>query len=177
MAQQRPATRHLQLTQTWPYWVGGVALALVNTLILALEGAPWRVTSMLTHVGSRTLQLMGLEPQNWRYFAEVGRGELLAQFGWWDSTLWLNLGVIGGAVLASLAAGEFYLRPWPRQWRKVLLSLGGGLLMGYGARLALGCSVGALIGSIPSYSLHGWIFAVAVLVGALAGIQLFRRIL
>jgi uncharacterized membrane protein YedE/YeeE len=37
--------------------------------------------------------------------------------------------------------------------------------------------VGALIGGIASFSLHGWIFAVAVLVGVLAGIRLFRRIL
>lgn len=161
----------------WPYWVGGIALALINTLILLVDGRPWGVTTPLTHIGSRALQLVGLQPEAWTYFNHVGRDTQLSQFGWWDSGLWLNVGVVAGAVLASLATGEFAVRLGPRKWRKYLLSLLGGILMGYGARLVLGCSVGALIGGIASFSLHGWLFAGAVLIGVLAGIRLFRRIL
>jgi len=161
----------------WPYWVGGVALALINTLILLADDRPWGITLVFTLLGSRALQSVGLHPENWTYFNQGGRDTLLSQFGWADTYLWLNLGVVAGALLGSLAVGEFAIRPWPKKWRKLLLSLGGGVLMGYGARLALGCSVGAHIGGISSFSLHGWIFAVMLLVGALAGIRLFRRIL
>lgn len=161
----------------WPYWVGGVALALVNALTLLADGRPWGVTATLTHLGSRLLQTIGFEPERWAYFSPVGRDTLLSQFGWWDSALWLNLGVVTGSLLASLAAGDFALRPLPRSWRKVGLSLGGGLLMGYGARLALGCTIGALVGGIASFSLHGWIFLPLVFLGVLAGIRLFRRLL
>ena len=31
-----------------------------------------------------------------------------------------------------------------------------GLLMGYGARLAYGCNIGAYLGGVVSGSLHGW---------------------
>jgi uncharacterized protein len=165
------------LPGAWPYWAGGVALAVVNTLILVVDSRPWGITAALTHVGSRALQQAGLQPERWTYFNQVGRDILLTQFGWWDTSLWLNLGVVAGALLASLATGEFAIRTGPRKWRKLLLSLSGGFLMGYGARLALGCSVGALVGGVASYSLHGWIFAVAVLVGAVTGIHLFRRAL
>ncbi|HYF94372.1 MAG TPA: YeeE/YedE thiosulfate transporter family protein [Symbiobacteriaceae bacterium] len=165
------------LPGVWPYWVGGIALALINTLILVLDNRPWGVTTPLTHIGSRALQLLGLQPERWTYFNQVGRDTLLSQFGWWDTGLWLNVGVVAGAVLASLAAGEFAFRTGPRKWRKLWLSLLGGVLMGYGARLALGCSVGALIGGISSFSLHGWIFSAALFVGALVGIRLFSRIL
>jgi uncharacterized membrane protein YedE/YeeE len=161
----------------WPYWVGGIALALINTLVLLVDDRPWGVTTTLTHVGSRALQLVDLQPERWTYFNQVGRDTLLTQFGWWDTSLWLNLGVVAGAALASLTAGEFAVRTGPRQWRRLLLSLSGGVLMGYGARLALGCTVGALVGGVASFSLHGWIFAVAVLVGVLMGIRIFRRIL
>lgn len=177
MHQTTSPRQRMALPQEWPYWVGGTALAVVNTLVLLVDGRPWGITTTLTHVGSRVLQLAGLQPESWTYFNQVGRDTLLSQFGWWDTALWLNLGVVAGAVLASLAAGEFALRTGPRQWRKLALALLGGVLMGYGARLALGCSVGALIGGAASFSLHGWIFAGAVLVGVLAGIRLFRRLL
>lgn len=171
----RPAPAFLPAV--WPYWAGGIALAIINTLILLVDNRPWGITTTLTHLGSRMLQLAGLQPERWTYFNQVGRDTLLIQFGWWDTALWLNLGVIAGAVLASLATGEFALRTGPRKWRKLLLAVLGGLLMGYGARIALGCSVGALIGGIASFSLHGWIFAAAVFVGVVTGIRLFRRIL
>ena len=48
----------------------------------------------------------------------------------------------------------------------------GGLLMGYGARLAFGCNVGAYFSGIASGSLHGWLWFAAGLVGSYLGIRL-----
>lgn len=177
MHRAAPRQIPVRLPSSWPYWAGGTALALVNTLLLLVEDRPWGVTTTLTHIGSRALQLVGLQPEHWVYFDQIGRETLLSRFGWWDSNLWLNFGVIAGAALASLATGDFALRPAPRKLRKVLLSLVGGVLMGYGARLALGCSIGALVGGVSSFSLHGWVFAAAVLVGVVAGIRIFKRLL
>jgi len=87
------------------------------------------------------------------------------------------LGVVVGVILASWRAGELRLRTGRRTWRTAGLALGGGLLMGYGTRLALGCNAGALLGGVPSFSLHGWVFAVATFFGVLVGVRLFRRIL
>ena len=39
----------------------------------------------------------------------------------------------------------------------------GGLLMGYGARLAFGCNIGAYFGGIASFSLHGWVWMIVAL--------------
>ena len=48
----------------------------------------------------------------------------------------------------------------------------GGLLMGYGARLAYGCNIGAFLGGLTSGSLHGlWWLAWAV-AGTWAGLRL-----
>ena len=46
----------------------------------------------------------------------------------------------------------------------------GGLLMGYGARLAFGCNIGAYFSGIASGSLHGWLWLVAALLGTYIGI-------
>jgi uncharacterized protein len=47
----------------------------------------------------------------------------------------------------------------------------GGLLMGYGARLAYGCNIGAYLGGIASMSLHGWVWGIMALLGTWMGLR------
>jgi uncharacterized membrane protein YedE/YeeE len=44
--------------------------------------------------------------------------------------------------------------------------------MGYGARLAFGCNIGAYFSGIASGSLHGWIWLAAALAGTYLGVIL-----
>jgi len=44
--------------------------------------------------------------------------------------------------------------------------------MGYGARLAGGCNIGAYFSGIASFSLHGWVWGVVALLGTYAGLKL-----
>ena len=48
----------------------------------------------------------------------------------------------------------------------------GGLLLGYGARLAFGCNIGAFFSGVVSGSLHGWVWLIFDLLGTYAGIYL-----
>jgi ABC-type dipeptide/oligopeptide/nickel transport system permease component len=48
----------------------------------------------------------------------------------------------------------------------------GGLLLGYGARLAYGCNIGAYFSGIVSGSLHGWLWLVAAFAGNVFGTRL-----
>jgi len=45
-------------------------------------------------------------------------------------------------------------------------------MMGYGARIAFGCNIGAYFGGIASFSLHGWVWGLVALAGTLIGIRL-----
>ena len=44
--------------------------------------------------------------------------------------------------------------------------------MGYGARLAGGCNIGAYFSGIASFSLHGWLWGVLAIAGTYAGLRL-----
>ena len=44
--------------------------------------------------------------------------------------------------------------------------------MGYGARIAFGCNIGAFFSGIASTSLHGWLWIAAALPGSWAGLKL-----
>ena len=45
----------------------------------------------------------------------------------------------------------------------------GGILLGYGARIAYGCNIGAYFSGIASGSMHGWLWLVAAFAGNIAG--------
>lgn len=47
--------------------------------------------------------------------------------------------------------------------------------MGYGARLAYGCNIGAFYSGIASLSLSGWIFGIALFIGAFLGSKLLVK--
>ena len=47
--------------------------------------------------------------------------------------------------------------------------------MGYGARLAGGCNIGALFSAIGSMSVSGWVFAFFLFIGAFIGSKLLAK--
>ena len=56
--------------------------------------------------------------------------------------------------------------------RSPLAAVVGGPLLGYGARIAYGCNIGAFFGGVASGSLHGWLWLVAAFIGNIAGTRL-----
>lgn len=45
----------------------------------------------------------------------------------------------------------------------------GGIIAGFGARLAMGCNLAAFFTGIPQFSLHAWFFAAATAIGSYFG--------
>jgi hypothetical protein len=87
----------------------------------------------------------------------------------------LNGGLVLGALVAAMFSGDFNLR-WPRQPNVYVRVLAGGLLMGYGAGLASGCTVGGFFSAVPSLGLNGAVFGASIFCGAIAGLQLIKRL-
>ena len=54
----------------------------------------------------------------------------------------------------------------------LLAAVLGGLLLGYGARLAYGCNIGAYFSGIASSSVHGWLWLVSAFLGSMLGTYL-----
>jgi uncharacterized membrane protein YedE/YeeE len=161
------------LRGTWPLWVGAIVLAGLNGLTLLVRGEPWGITSAFALWGSKLLQGLGVDVASWSYWqgekAAALKAPLLA-----DVTTVMNFGIVLGALVAAAIAGSFTLhRRIPL--RTVAAAVIGGLLMGYGARLAYGCNIGAYFGGIASFSLHGWLWGVMALGGTWLGLKLRPR--
>jgi uncharacterized membrane protein YedE/YeeE len=56
-----------------------------------------------------------------------------------------------------------------RSYALVLLA---GLVLGYSARMAFGCNVGAFFSGISTGSLHGWVWLAAAFAGSTLGLKL-----
>lgn len=155
---------------SWPLFTAAIILALLNALTLAVRGNPWGITSAFALWGGKALMLVGIDVSGWGYFTGAN-GEALTQTVLADSTSVMNFGIILGAFIAASAQGTFK----PKKIKPGIAgaSIMGGILMGYGARLAFGCNIGAYFGGIASFSLHGWVWMVMAMLGTL--LALFIR--
>ncbi|MBO8167851.1 MAG: YeeE/YedE family protein [Thermoanaerobacteraceae bacterium] len=160
------------LSSSWPHWAGAVVLALLNITLFTLFHRPWGVTSTITKWGFALWSFMDGDVVL-NYLQQIGSSSSFADLLINEGTI-LNLGVVTGVLLAALAASQFRVKR-VKSGSQVLLGVAGGLLMGYGARLALGCNIGALLGGIASQSLHGWVFGFFLFIGAVAGSLLLRH--
>lgn len=87
----------------------------------------------------------------------------------------MNFGIILGACVAAALAGRFS-PVWRISTRDLVTAVVGGLLMGYGARLAFGCNIGAYLGGFVSGSAHGLWWLVWGFAGSWLGTALRGRI-
>ncbi|MCI2419806.1 YeeE/YedE family protein [Saccharopolyspora sp. K220] len=158
------------LRGAWPLWVGAIALAVLNAVVLLTRGTPWGITSAFVLWGSKALQAVGVDVASWPYW-QGERAAALTSPVLADSTSVLDFGIIVGALVASAASGAFVLAK-RLPVKVVLAAVIGGLLMGYGARLAYGCNIGAYFSGIASFSLHGWAWGLLALVGTWVGLKL-----
>ncbi|RYL94382.1 YeeE/YedE family protein [Sporolactobacillus sp. THM7-4] len=151
------------LRGSWPMWAGGVVLAVLNALTLTIRNQPWGITSAFALWGSKIAGFSGINVEQWAYWSGPA-ASALHQSIFADSTTIMDLGLILGAFLAATLGGLFFLRKLP--FKIILSALIGGVLMGYGARIAFGCNIGAYFSGIASFSLHGWVWLIFALLGS-----------
>jgi uncharacterized membrane protein YedE/YeeE len=159
------------LTGPWPLVAGALGLAIVNIATLTIGGRPWGVTSAFALWGAKWFAALGIDVASWPYWAAPAQATALKSSVLMDVTSVMDFGIILGALLAAILAGRF-APLWKVSGRSVAAAVIGGLLLGYGARIAYGCNIGAYFSGIASGSLHGWLWLVAAFAGNVAGTRL-----
>ena len=155
----------------WPLVWGAVALALLNFATLALAGRPWGITSAFALWGAKVASGLGVDVGSWVFWQSAANAKALAAPVWQDITSVMDIGIVLGALLAAGLAGRF-APSLKIPARSLVAAVIGGLLLGYGSRLAYGCNIGAYFSGIASGSLHGWLWLVAAFIGNGVGVRL-----
>jgi hypothetical protein len=156
------------------YVTGAVLLAILQIALLASSGNPWGVSGTFTNWGAWIYEALGGSVDKWFYFSSEGAQNTLNNGFLNDPGTMSNLGIIFGALLATLMASQFKFKKI-KAFRQVVAAVLGGIIMGYGARLAFGCNIGAFFSGIISLSLSGWVFGASLLVGAFIGSKLLTK--
>ncbi len=154
------------LTGPWSYFLGAMMLVVVSVATVLVLGRPWGITSGFALWGAKWFYAAGVPIETWTYWSNsMGRIERSVMA---DATSVMNFGIILGAMFAAGLAGRF-APVLNISVRGLLTAIVGGLLMGYGARLAYGCNIGAYLGGLISGSLHGWGWLVFGFLGSIVG--------
>lgn len=158
----------------FPYIAGAVLLSLLQIATLVVTGNPWGVSGPLANWGAWLYQALGGDVSSWFYFRSPEARSILAGGFLNHGESLRNAGVIMGALMATLLASGFRIKKI-KALRQVAAAIIGGLMMGYGARIAFGCNIGAFYSGIASLSLSGWVFGIALFLGAMVGSKLLVR--
>ncbi|HMM46498.1 MAG TPA: YeeE/YedE family protein [Thiobacillaceae bacterium] len=83
----------------------------------------------------------------------------------------MSVGIILGAAIMALSRREF---KWKMpSWETAFFAIVGGTLMGIGARIAMGCNIGAFFATVTNGDPSGWVFLIGMTLGAYIGVKVF----
>ena len=168
-------TYHKFFAQKWSLYTGAALLSVLFIVMLVTTGKNWGVTTDFTYWGAWMLQPFGLDVSGIGFFQKEKVVKIMAGSFFDNAGSMRNLGIVLGAFIAMLLAGGFKfvagLTP-----RRILIASIGGLLMGYGARFASGCNIGAFYSALSAMSLSGIVFAFALLAGGLVGLKILKKV-
>jgi hypothetical protein len=160
-----------------PY-VAGTLLGVVLFASIYVTGGGLGASASMSRVQTGLLDLVAPgHVDRVAYFAEIAGGN---RSPWAHYSVYMLVGTILGGFVSGLINGRVKLetRRGPRvsvraRWALAFL---GGALMGYGARLARGCTSGQALSGGAVLSVGSWAFAMAVFGGGYAVAWFLRRL-
>ncbi|MBK5241983.1 MAG: YeeE/YedE family protein [Clostridium sp.] len=166
-------TYHKFFIKRWSLYTGAVLLTVMFEVIILTTGSSWGVTSAFVNWGAWIYGSLGIiDVSKWASFSsqmDTINGGFMN-----DPDSMRNLGIIIGAVISPLLAGHFSFKKKFKLKDAAFYAMGG-LLMGFGARFALGCNIGAFYSAIANFSLSGWVFMLALVLGGVIGVNLIKK--
>lgn len=127
----------------------------------------WYITTQEAQLGGWVMDKAGIDVMDNIFFGLMnGIPNPLV-----NAPLLMSIGIIVGAAILALTRHEF-------KWKipnmeTAIFALAGGALMGIGARLGMGCNVGAFFAAVTNGDMSGWIFLFGMLGGGLFGVKVF----
>jgi hypothetical protein len=157
-------------------WIGAVLLALLAIANLVVAGQPWGIVYGVGLWGAKLASWAGADLSGNAFWGREAQQAQIAGSVLDDVTTVTNLGLLLGSLVVAARRGAACPDPGPVPARQWLATLAAGLVLGYSARLAFGCNVGAYFSGIASGSVHGWVWFAAAFAGSTVGVRLRARL-
>jgi uncharacterized membrane protein YedE/YeeE len=158
----------------WSPYAVGIGIGVLSWFTWLISHKPIGCsTSFARTAGMIERLLRGKKVEDRPYYQEV---KPLVDWQWM-----FVLGMILGALTSSLLSGDFRWQWIPAQWAaafgtnvlvRLVVALLGGVLLGFGARWADGCTSGHGISGTMQLAVSSWISAICFFVGGIIMAQL-----
>ncbi len=168
------------LTATrWSPYAVGIGIGILSWFTWLISSKPLGCsTSFARTAGMIEKALRGQSAAQRLYYQEV---QPKVDWQWM-----LVLGMIIGAFFAALLSGDFELVWVPSRWAtafgsavgvRLIVALIGGVLLGFGARWAGGCTSGHGISGTMQLAVSSWISAICFFIGGIVAAHLLYGLL
>lgn len=164
------------LANQWPLLLAALLLAALNLATLMVKGKPWGVTSGFALWGAKIFAFFGGDLSGYDYWQNASWAKALAAPVLKHSTSVMNIGLVFGIWWAAKLSDKMSVS-YKASGMLIFRLILGGLLLGYGARLASGCNIGAYFSGIASGSLAGWVWFAVAMVGNIVGFKIKNSLL
>jgi uncharacterized membrane protein YedE/YeeE len=168
------------LTQVrWSPYTVGIGIGILSWFTFLISNRPIGCSTGLSRLsGMIEMFFRGHKVERRPYYQEF---KLVV--GW---EMMLVLGVVFGSLFAALLSGDFQWQWVPPTWKstfgagtllRVAVALLGGIILGFGARWAGGCTSGHGISGTLQLDVGSWISAVCFFVGGILAAHLIFRVI
>ena len=157
-------------------YVAAALLALLSVFNLVVAGQPWGIVYGLGLWGAKLASWTGMDLTGNAFWGREAQQTQISGSVLDDITSVTDLGLLLGSFLVAWRRGNACpgtRGTTPAQWVWIVTA---GFVLGYSARLAFGCNVGAFFSGISTGSVHGWIWFALAFSGSLLGVRLRAHI-
>ncbi|MDP3451949.1 MAG: YeeE/YedE thiosulfate transporter family protein [Bacteroidales bacterium] len=155
---------------SWSPYVVGIGIGILSWLSFLISGKPIATSTTFARAGGMIEQMIkGEKVAERAYYKKI---KLQINWQWM-----LVLGVVIGSFLSAILSGDFKVGVWvPSLWvsafgdsafLRVIVAIAGGIILGFGARFAGGCTSGHGISGTLQLAVSSWISAIFFFIGGI----------
>ena len=154
----------------WSPYAVGIGIGLLSWLSFLISGKPIATSTTFARTGGMIENLItGGKAEQRPYYKKI---KLKLNWQWM-----LVVGVVLGSFLSAIISGDFQVGVWvPSLWAsafgdsvllRLLVAVAGGIILGFGARFAGGCTSGHGISGTLQLAVSSWVSAIFFFVGGI----------
>ncbi|WP_434336116.1 YeeE/YedE thiosulfate transporter family protein [Mycoplasma capricolum] len=157
--------------KNWSFMISSVLISICATIILVINNKTWGVSKPFLTFFVYLCSVFKINLSNVMFdeFIKITNNGLLN-----DSSTLINISLFIGCLVCFLLANKFKFELKINKKEFFCFTIGG-FLLGFGASLANGCSVGAMYSKISTFDLSGWVFLIGMIIGIFIGIKIFIK--
>lgn len=167
------------LLERWSPYVVGAGIGILSWIAFLLSNRPIGCSTAFARTAGMIERLFRGERVRERPYYRLFAPEI-------DWEWMLVVGVIAGAFVSASLSGAFGLQMIPERWEaafggaawpRLLAAFAGGVLMGFGARWANGCTSGHGISGTLQLAVSSWIAAICFFAAGTASAMLLYHVI